>query len=135
MSDRRPVTGWRATVFGVALMAITLNFLQPLVHTALMRAGAPADPWTLSGSVFCNAAPDAPVAAGANTGQTSPLASDKHACCLGLAHGTAFTAPDTVFTAVNRVATIVRPLPALELFTSVGIRDGPYRLRGPPSFV
>ncbi len=35
----------------VALFAITLNFLQPVVHAALMRDGAPSALWT----VFCNA--------------------------------------------------------------------------------
>jgi len=45
MKDRayRP-SGWRATALAVALFAITLNFLQPLAHAALMRGGEPSIP-------------------------------------------------------------------------------------------
>ena len=41
MDRRRPDTGWRAATFAAALFAITLNFLQPLAHAALMRDGGP----------------------------------------------------------------------------------------------
>ncbi|MBS0522420.1 MAG: hypothetical protein JSS04_02200 [Proteobacteria bacterium] len=123
MSDRRHSLGWRATAFAVALFAITLNFLQPLAHAALMRDGAPATLW----SVFCNAAPD--------TRQEFPLAPDKHECCLGLAHAVGFTAPAMVVIAVERPASPVRPLASFDQLTPVGIRDGPHRPRGPPSFV
>jgi hypothetical protein len=117
----------RALALATALLAITLNFLQPLVHAALMRDGTPGTLW----SVFCNAAPDTRP----NTGQDAPLAPDKHECCLGLAHAVAFTPPAMAFTAVERVATSVRPLVAFDQLTPVGIRDGPHRPRGPPSFV
>ncbi len=123
MSDRRHSAGWRATAFAVALFAITLNFLQPLLHAALMRDGAPATLW----SVFCNDTPD--------TRQGVPLAPDKHECCLGLAHAVAFTPPAGIFTPIERAAAVVRPLAAFDQFTPVGIRDGPHRPRGPPSFV
>ena len=42
MSRRRSDQGWRAAALAAALFAITLNFLQPLAHAALMRSGAPA---------------------------------------------------------------------------------------------
>ena len=121
LSDRR------ALALATALLAITLNFLQPLVHAALMRDGAPATLW----SVFCNAAPDTR----SNTGQDVPLAQDKHECCLGLAHAVAFTSPAAIFTpsSVSR-----RPSGRWSTFdqlTPVGIRDGPHQPRGPPSFV
>jgi hypothetical protein len=124
MSDRRHSAGWRATAFAAALFAITLNFLQPLVHAALMRDGAPSTLW----SVFCNAAPD--------SRSEAPLSAEKkHECCLGLAHAAALTAPAAAFTVVAAVATAVRPLQSLDHLTPVGIRDGPHRPRGPPAFV
>ena len=50
MIARRPEAGWRASALAVALFAITLNFLQPLAHAAMMRDGMPSTLWT----VFCN---------------------------------------------------------------------------------
>jgi hypothetical protein len=113
----------RALALATALLAITLNFLQPLVHAALARDGAPATLW----NVFCNAAPDAR--------QDIPLAPDKHECCLGLAHAVAFTPPATAVTPIERAAATVRPLVSFDALTPVGIRDSPHRPRGPPSFV
>ncbi len=127
MSDRRHSAGWRATALAAALFAITLNFLQPLAHAALMRDGAPATLW----SVFCNATSDTRSDAG---GQL-PSAPDKHECCLGLAHAVAFTPPVAISVAVERVAATVQPLAVFDQLTPVGIRDGPHRPRGPPSFV
>ena len=43
MDRRRSEQGWRAAALAAALFAITLNFLQPLAHAALMRSGAPAN--------------------------------------------------------------------------------------------
>lgn len=117
----------RALALATALLAITLNFLQPLVHAALMRDGTPAALW----NVFCNAASDTR----ANTGQDVPLAPDKHECCLALAHTVAFTPPAAIFTPVERIAAAVQPLASFDELTPVGIRDGPHRPRGPPSFV
>jgi hypothetical protein len=37
MIRRRLDQGWRAAALAAALFAITLNFLQPLAHAALMR--------------------------------------------------------------------------------------------------
>jgi hypothetical protein len=113
----------RALALATALLAITLNFLQPLAHAVLMRDGAPSSLW----SVFCNGAPD--------TRQDVPLAADKHECCLGLAHAVAFAPPTAVFTPVERGEAPVRALASFDQLTPVGIRDGPHRPRGPPSFV
>ena len=114
-------SGWRAAAFATALFAITLNFLQPLAHAALMRDGAPSALW----SVFCNASPR-------DTSRNAPLAADKHECCLGLAHAAVFAAPTMVAVAVEPVATAVQPLRSTDALTAVGIRDGPHRPRGPP---
>ena len=114
----------RALALATALLAITLNFLQPLVDAALMRDGAPAILW----KVFCNAAPDAR--------SEAPLSAEKkHECCLGLAHAAPFTAPSPIFAIVTPVAVAVQSLRTLDHLTPVGIRDGPHRPRGPPSFV
>jgi len=121
MTDRRNHSGWRAAAFAAALFAITLNFLQPLAHAALMRDGAPSALW----SVFCNAAPR-------DTPQNAPLAADKHECCLGLAHAAALAAPTMVAVAVEPVAGVVQPLRSIDELAAVGIRDGPHRPRGPP---
>jgi hypothetical protein len=39
MNRKRSDTGWREAFVAAALFAITLNFLQPLAHAALMRDG------------------------------------------------------------------------------------------------
>jgi len=121
-SHREP--GWRATAFAAALFAVTLNFLQPLAHAALIRDGAPSTLW----SVFCNAsAQDAPKGA--------PVAAGKHECCLGLAHATCFAAPAAVSIAIEPSSATVQPLQPIDLSAAGGIRDGPHQPRGPPSFV
>jgi|SRR6188472_389221 len=122
MTDRsHREAGWRAAAFATALFAITLNFLQPLAHAALMRDGAPSALW----SVFCNASPR-------DTSQNAPLAADKHECCLGLAHSTVFAAPTMVAVAIEPVAKAVQPLRSIDELVALGIRDGPHRPRGPP---
>ena len=121
MSVRRRESGWRAAAFAAALFAITLDFMQPLAHAALMRDGAPSALW----SVFCNATPR-------DTSQNAPLAAEKHECCIGLAHAATFAAPAIVAVALEPVATAVQPLRSIGDLTAVGIRDGPHRPRGPP---
>ncbi len=112
----------------VALFAITLNFLQPLAHAALMRDGAPSALW----GTFCSSAAADP---GADR-KSTPIPVDTHECCLGLAHAIAFTAPDsTTFVPVELAFAAILSLPALEQASPVGIRDGPTRPRGPPSLV
>ena len=126
MIRQRAQSSWQAIGFAVALFAVTLSFLQPLAHAAMMRDGAPSALWT----AFCNP--------GAITGEpqdTAPGTDKSHACCMGLAHPTPLAAPPTVFTLVP-VATLA-PAPSLPAAPSiaVAIRDGPSRPRGPPSFV
>lgn len=107
----------------VALFAITANFLQPLAHAAFMRDGAPSALW----SVFCSGTPQ-------ETGRDpAPATAEAHECCLGLAHAATLAAPSPDFTAVEPVVSAGRPLQPADRLTSVDIRDGPHRPRGPPS--
>lgn len=130
IADRSP-SSWRATALAAALFAITLNFLQPLAHAAMMRDGAPSTLWT----VFCNAtAADPDGQSGGKSGK-APMSAAQHECCLGLAHAPAIAAPPALFVAIEPVATFIPPLPAAEPTTSAGIRDGPTRPRGPPFLV
>jgi len=108
----------------VALFAITLNFLQPLAHAALMRDGAPSALWT----VFCNSTAADPDGKSGSL----PMAGQQHECCLGLAHATPFASPPTAFVLFEPAAAIATPLLRSEQPTPVGIRDGPSQPRGPP---
>ena len=126
MTAQRTDSPIRALGLAVALFAITLNFLQPMAHAAMMRSGAPSALWT----VYCNStAADSE----GKSGQT-PMAASAHECCLGLADVPAIAAPPISFVAIPPVATFIAPLVAVEMPTPVGIRDGPTRPRGPPSF-
>lgn len=124
MDRRHPASGWRAAAFAVALLAITLNFLQPLAHAALMRDGGPAT-W----AALC--LPGA--AAGGERDGTAPVAGTQHECCLGLAHASVMSVPPTAFAVVGLpTPSIERPTLAVEVPASVGIRDGPSQPRAPP---
>jgi hypothetical protein len=127
MDREQPTTGWRTTALAAALFAITLNFLQPLAHAALMRDGAPSALWT----VFCNSAAADP---DKHSGSL-PVAGHDHECCLGLAHATTLAPPPAAFIVVELIAAVVVPSLPAEQPTPVSIRDGPTRPRGPPSFV
>lgn len=127
MDRRRSDQGWRATAFAAALLAITLNFLQPLVHAALMRDGGPAT----SGLWASMCLPDA----GADGQQGSTPPGKLHECCLGLAHAPTLAEPSTSFVSIDRPAAIVQPLDSAQALTPVGTRDGPSQPRAPPSFV
>lgn len=126
MDRRRSDQSWRTVALAAALFAITLNFLQPLAHAALMRSGT-------SGNWAAMCLPSA-LQEGAEQGdnQRPATARTMHECCLGLAHAPALGEPSTFFVAVDRPATIVRPLETAEVRTSVGIRDGPSQPRAPP---
>jgi hypothetical protein len=127
MDRTLPLTGPRLTALAVALFAITLNFLQPLVHAALTRDGAPRALW----SMFCSA-----TAAGTEGRQVpDQRPAPAHECCLGLAHAAALPAPSPVFAVVALPVAALSPSLPDEPSLSVGIRDGPRRPRGPPSFV
>ena len=130
MNRKRPIAGWRAASFAAALFAITLNFLQPLAHAALMRDGSPEAMASLWGA-FCMAP-----TAGEDQSQSSAPASGKiHECCLGLAHAPAVAQPASTFIVVEFVAVAVRFSPEPDTRAAVGIRDGPSQPRGPPLLV
>jgi hypothetical protein len=129
MDRERPATGWRAASFAAALFAITLNFLQPLAHAALMRDGGP-----VAASLWMSMClPDS----GQDGQQGSlPPAGKLHECCLGLAHAPALAAPPTAFVVVQlSVSPVDRPQLAVDALAPVGIRDGPSQPRAPPSSV
>ena len=133
MTRKRPDSVWRTASLAAALFAITLNFLQPLAHAALMRDGGP-----MSGSqaaakmwgVFClpNAGED-------DAQGQMPAAGKSHECCLGLAHAPVLAELSTAFTRVEHVAAAVRFRTAIDTLLPVGIRDGPSQPRAPPAFV
>ena len=125
--DRTPVlTGPRLSAVAAALFAITFNFLQPLVHAALMRDGAPRALW----SVFCSATAADPD--GKQVPDQAPATA--HECCLGLAHATALAAPSPDFAVLPPLVAVLAPSLPDEPSSPVGIRDGPRQPRGPPSF-
>ena len=129
MDRRRPDTGWRAATFAAALFAITLNFLQPLAHAALMRDGGPmaVSLWTS----MC-----APSAGQDDPQESMPAAGKMHECCLGLAHAPTLAVPSSSFVAAPLFAVLVdRPPVAVDALAPVGIRDGPNQPRAPPSLV
>jgi hypothetical protein len=127
MDRRRSDQGWRAAALAAALFAITLNFLQPLAHAALMRDGAPATLWT----AMC--LPSLQQEGGQQQDGRHPAAAGTmHECCLGLAHAPTLAEPSVAFVAIDRPAVTLRPLETAQAFTPVGIRDGPSQPRAPP---
>jgi hypothetical protein len=127
MDRKRPVAGGRAVSFAVALFAITLNFLQPLAHAALMRDGSPEAMASLWGA-FCMA----PTAGDEQSQSSTPASGKIHECCLGLAHAPAVAQPTSTFVLVEFTAVVVRFSAAPDTLAAVGIRDGPSQPRGPP---
>ena len=126
MNRKRPDRGWRAAAFAAALFAITLNFLQPLAHAAVMRDGGQAD-WVS----MC-----LPGAGQDDQQRSTPADGKQHECCLGLAHAPALATPSAAFVAVELPFSAVDRLPtAADALAIVGIRDGPSQPRAPPSFV
>jgi hypothetical protein len=127
MDRTRSDSGWRASAVVAALFAITINFLQPLAHAALIREGVPSALW----GALCSAAAADP---GTTDKNSKPVTVDTHECCLGLAHAVAFTTPSSTFITVEPIVTAAPLPPAADQPSSVGIRDGPAQPRGPPSF-
>ncbi|MFO1079394.1 MAG: hypothetical protein U1E23_02030 [Reyranellaceae bacterium] len=115
--------------FVAALFAITLNFLQPLAHAAVMRTGDPQAMASLWGA-FC-------VANGAEgeAQDAATFAGKIHDCCLGLAHAPALAEAPTAYALIGQSAAVVRcPAPS-DAVETVGIRDGPGQPRAPPLLV
>jgi len=129
MIRKRSDSGWRVASLAAALFAITLNFLQPLAHAALMRDGGPQAAAKMWG-VFClpNASQD-------DAQGQMPSAGKSHECCLGLAHAPVLAELSTAFVFVEHVATAIHLVAATDVLSPVGIRDGPSQPRAPPSFV
>jgi Protein of unknown function (DUF2946) len=125
MIRRRSDQGWRAAALAAALFAITLNFLQPLAHAALMRSGAP-----ITWAAMC--LPSMQGGAQQGDDRHPATAGTAHECCLGLAHASTLAEPSTAFVAVDRLPESVQPLETAEALTPVGIRDGPSQPRAPP---
>jgi DUF2946 family protein len=124
MDRRHSDQGWRAAALAAALFAITLNFLQPLAHAALMRAGPTGAPATWAAMCLPGAQ---------HGGDQHPAkAGTPHECCLGLAHATTLAEPSATFVAIERLSASVRPLETAEPLMPVGIRDGPSQPRAPP---
>ena len=137
MDRKRPEQGWRAAAFATALFAITLNFLQPLAHAALMRDGGPMNASQAAAKmwgVFCLPSASQGDAQGQNQGQ-APTAGRAHECCLGLAHAPALAELSTVFVAIEHVPVRVPFVAATDTLSPVGSRDGPSQPRAPPSYV
>jgi hypothetical protein len=111
-----------------ALFAVTLNFLQPLAHAALMRDGLPIALWT----AFCDQV--AGNAADGSAPEPTPSAAS-HDCCLGLAHAQALIEPPVTFLLVAFAVPAALSATTAEQPTPVGIRDGPHQPRGPPSLL
>ena len=127
MNRRRSDQGWRAAALAAALFAITLNFLQPLAHAALMRSGAPVT-W----AAMCLPSVQERGAQQGDDQHPAKKAGAPHECCLGLAHASTIAEPSTAFVAVDRLPENVQPLETAEALTPVGIRDGPSQPRAPP---
>lgn len=128
MIRKAPDSGWRTTALVAALFAITLNFLQPIAHAALLRDGAPGALWT----AVCHAVtadPDLKPRPGSSPVQTV----QDHECCLGLAHAQIPIDPLRTALPVAFAASVGRPRLAAAQLNAVGIRDGLHRPRGPPS--
>lgn len=128
MIRKRSDTGWRAMAFAVALFAITLNFLQPLAHAALMRDGGPVAAAQMWGA-FCLTSDD-----GQNDAAGSLPGDRLHECCLGLAHAPAMATPPTAFVVVDPVEVAAPVVADKDVYSPTGIRDGPSQPRAPPFF-
>ncbi|WP_428669065.1 DUF2946 domain-containing protein [Reyranella sp.] len=116
----------KALALLAALFAVTLNFLQPVIHGALMRDGAPGALWR----VLCQETTADPERKPTPASPDTHLA---HDCCLGLAHAVPLALPSLAFVVVPPVVTKFAASLPHEISSSVGIRDGPRRPRGPPS--
>lgn len=129
MIRKRPDSGWRASAFAVALFAITLNFLQPLAHAAMLRDAGPIAAAKMWGA-FC-----LPSAGEDDSQSSTPATAANHECCLGLAHAPVLAEPSAAFVRIEPVVTTIRFVAAVDAYSPVGIRDGPSQPRAPPTLV
>jgi hypothetical protein len=128
---RRPVRHPPANVLFAALLAITLNLLQPLAHAVLMRDASPGTLW----SAWCQASAANPEGstAGDRGAPVTPTAPGQHDCCLGLAHAPSLVASSDAFVLLQPMDGAALVLLPAEQRPCIAIRDGPPRPRGPPS--
>ena len=129
MIRKRSESGWRVASLAAALFAITLNFLQPLAHAALMRDAGPEAAAKMWGA-FC-----LPSASQDDAQGSAPATGKSHECCLGLAHTPVLGEISTAFVRVEPVTIAIRFVPVVDALSPVGIRDGPIQPRAPPSRV
>jgi hypothetical protein len=126
MVGERSRSGWQAAALAVALFAVSINFLQPLAHAALMRHGGPLA--TLLWKSMC--------VAEASDDKSMPSQDETTKCCLGLSYAAELPALATAFLLVQYAPSIDRrPSVALDALAPVGIRDGPAQPHGPPPTV
>ncbi len=133
MIRNRSESGWRVAALAAALFAITLNFLQPLAHAALMRGGGPTESQQAAAKmwgVFC-----LPAAGQGDAQDSTPATGATHECCLGLAHAPVLAELSTAFVRIAPVPTVIRFAALVDALSPVGIRDGPNQPRAPPTFV
>jgi hypothetical protein len=125
MIAKRANSGWRTAAVAVALFAITVNFLQPLAHAALMRDGAPTALWT----AFCNS-----IAADPDGGQSQmPSSAGKsHECCLGLAHAPAMAEPPQTYVVLEPTVRIVHFDVSFIVRAAIFRHERPSQPRAPP---
>ena len=126
MAHERPPAGWRAVSLAAALFAITLNVLQPLAHAALMRDGGLEAAATMWGA-FCQTPSVQDTAEG-----SAPSAGKVHECCLGLAQAPVLAELSSAFVLVEPTPAALQFIPAIDAFSTAGIRDGPSQPRAPP---
>ncbi|HZP98174.1 MAG TPA: DUF2946 family protein [Reyranella sp.] len=114
---------WRHPALAVALFAITLNFLQPLAHAALMKGGAPGE----FRSALCNSSR-------ANTDESSTPAPAvaEHDCCLGPVNAAPFITPSSEFVTVAPLALPATGFASNSQAPPISIGDGPGQPRDPP---
>ncbi|MCW5734952.1 MAG: DUF2946 family protein [Enhydrobacter sp.] len=115
----------RSVSLFVALVAVTLNFLQPLAHAAAMRDGLASALWT----AFCKSAAASDPQ---SDGVPVPGGASQHECCLGLAHAGTIADPPATFVSLAPLAALAHPPRPAERLASAAIRDGPAQPRGPP---
>ena len=127
MIRKRSESGWRVASLAAALFAITLNFLQPLAHAALMRDAGPQAAAKMWGA-FC-----LPVAGQDDTEGSTPVAGKSHECCL--AHAPVLAELSTAFARVEPTPAAIHFGTEVDALSPVGIRDGPSQPRAPPSHV
>jgi hypothetical protein len=114
----------QAAILIAALLALTLNVLQPLAQAVLLRGDGPSPSWT----AFCRS-----IAADTdNPDSGRNETSGKHECCLGLAHAPIWAAPSTGFILLPPLETAPAAIGPAARPPSAVIRGGPSNPRAPP---